>query len=139
MMGRIFCSLEQSRNTDLPIEFAVNNTADWLSHYSMTGSNRTGGDYKPAARAAAAYIYAHEKMPDWTAYNYAVWTCGLNQRITDRSAQTKVGPLWEQAAQACEMQFPGEGDGYGNDKLKQCLQSAMEKLVAEHAPKVVKR
>src|ERR1043166_5024431 len=82
VLGRIFCALSDYRNQGIESEVAVDRTADWLKHLGQTGSHLTGSDYRPSVRTAAAYIYAHDKTPPWTAYNYAVWTCGVNQRIS---------------------------------------------------------
>ncbi len=130
VLGRIFCSLEDYRISDIPQEPAVERTADWLSHLGQTGSHLSG-DYRPAVRTAAAYVYSHDKMPPWTAYNYAVYTCGVNMRITDPAARQKIADPWENAAQECRKQFPGEGDGAGNEKLKRCLERAMNSLVKD--------
>jgi hypothetical protein len=128
VMGRIFCSVSDYRNSDVDREPAVARTAEWLSHLGQTGSH-ISGNYKPAVDVAATYIYAHDKMPPWTAYQYAVFTCGVNQRIEDAAVREKIAEPWEAVAQECLKQFPGEGDGSGNEKLKRCLRGAMDTVV----------
>jgi hypothetical protein len=130
VMGRIFCALSDYREDDIPADPAVARIAEWLSHLGQTGSH-IGGNYRPAVKAAAGYVYSHDQMLPWTAYNYAVWTCGVDQRVVDPEAKKNIAKPWEQAAQQCLKQFPGQGDGSANEKLKRCLNTAMESLVKQ--------
>jgi hypothetical protein len=136
VLGRIFCIVETHRSNDQPEEIAVSRTSDWLNRVGQTGSHMSG-KFKPAIATAAAYVYSRPRVPPWSQYYYAVYTCGLEQRVTEPAARHRIAPIWERAAAECQQKYPGEGDGYGNEPLRRCLRESMNATVMRanaHSP-----
>jgi hypothetical protein len=129
VLGKIFCMVEQHRSQGEPADVAISFTADWLRRVGQTGSHLKG-NFKPVVSTAAAYIYAQPKTSPWDRYYYAVYTCGLEQRLTDPAGRQRVAQQWDSAAAECQQKFPGAGDGYGNEGLRKCLRQAMQVAVA---------
>ena len=133
LLGRVFCMVQEFRGDNISADAAVTQVAESLSHIGQTGSH-VSTNYRPLVAPAAEYVYSHDKILPWTRYYYAVYTCGLNERVTDAAARKSMALSWEQAAHECEQQHPGAGDGYPNDPLRDCLQGAMDTAVAEVKP-----
>ena len=134
MLGRIFCLVAEQREAGVDANDAAIRTADVMNNLGTTGSH-IKHDYKATATMAAEYLYARERVLPWTAYYNAAYTCGVDERVGDTATRAKLGPAWDQAEAACDKQFPGAGahGGYPNDPLRDCLDQAMSKLIAQAA------
>src|SRR5204863_399356 len=124
LLGRIFCMVEEQRSAGVPPDGAIANTQNALRDFGKTGSHVVA-NYKPFVEQAAAYVYANDKVLPWTQYYYATYTCGVHLRAGDIQLSRALAPSWEQTAQGCIKQYPGEGDGYPNEPLRDCLEKAM--------------
>lgn len=136
-IGRIYCYVEQYRNAGLAEPDAVAHTAQTMNSLGKTGSHMKS-DFTPLAKVAADSLYRRDKLPQWTAYYEAAFSCGVDKRIVDPGVRAKIGPTWEKAVRDCDKQHPGAGTGYPNDPLRNCLEKSMDQLVAT-APKAAKK
>ncbi|HVT36228.1 MAG TPA: hypothetical protein VHE37_11615 [Nevskiaceae bacterium] len=130
LMGRMFCRVALMRNENVPMERAIGDSVDWFNRLKQTGSHLTRIDYRPLATGVAQYLYAHPPALGWTDYYYGVYTCGLDQRLPATGDKSAAMQRWERAAQDCEQQHPGAGDGYVNDELRACFDGAMKDIAA---------
>ena len=129
ILARAFCMVEEDRISGQPASYAISRASEWLSGLGRTGSH-VKTNHRKQVVPIADYVYAHDKMPPWTMYNYAVYTCGLNKRVASEKAKESA-VRWEAEAAACIKESPGEGDGRSNQKLKDCLLAAMEAIARE--------
>ena len=132
LLGRIFCRMSEFRNANARPENAIHQTVDWLQRMSQTGSHLNRINYKPMVEGVAQYVYTQEPTPPWTSYYYGVYTCGANSHVKGDDDQARTLNKWELTAKRCEKQFPGQGDGYTNDPLRECLKKAVQLLTPDN-------
>ena len=130
LIGRVFCLVEEKREQNVPEKIAINDVTEAMSHLGETGSH-VPTNFRPEVTLAASYVYTHDKMLPWTRYYYAAYSCGFNQRVADAATRSKLSPIWEKSASECQRAHPGEGTGYPNDSLRDCLQNAMDAITKQ--------
>jgi hypothetical protein len=129
MIGRVFCMVEESRINGQPQNYAVKRGTEWLARMEKTGSHHVT-DHSRTVEPIAEYVYTHDKMLPWTAYNHAIYSCGFSKQVPQAQAKAFT-PRWDAAAADCVKQHPGAGDGTSNQALKDCLDGALRSLVTE--------